>query len=425
MNKEGLLILGAGLSSLGFFNAVNNGVIYEKNERPGGHIKSFKVGSSYFDQGAHICHSKNSDWLKKINTKNLSNIKGNVVNYQNGNIINYPVQNNLIDLKKIDRIKALEGIINASKITTTPTNYLEWLLNQYGEYLTNEFYIPFTLKYWRTEPQYLSIDWLKGRLLPVDINRILKGSFSKDDESQAAFNYFKYPKDGGFESFFSGLFTDLPIKNNKNAVEISLKDKTVKFSDGTITSYSRLVSSIPLRELCDISIDLPLELKELSKKLLYLNLIQINVITKKISKKFKGVHWFYVYDKDIDISRISLLHNIKGMEDSNPLIQAEVFRRNDENFNMDSIVEKGVNDLMEIFDISKEQIVILEPKKIEYSYVVSDKNKIEIVNKLKNYFEDQGVKLIGLYGKWEYVWSDKAYENGYKDGKKYFEENYS
>ena len=40
--------------------------MYEKSERPGGHIKSFKVGSSYFDQGAHICHSKNSDWLKKL-----------------------------------------------------------------------------------------------------------------------------------------------------------------------------------------------------------------------------------------------------------------------------------------------------------------------------------------------------------------------
>lgn len=425
MNKEELLILGAGLSSLGFYNAINKGVLYEKSDRPGGHAKSFKVGNSYFDQGAHICHSKNPDWLKRINTENISNIKGNVVNYQNGNIISYPVQNNLIDLTQVDRIKALEGVFNATKITATPTNYLEWLLSQYGEYLTNEFYIPFTLKYWRTEPQDLSIDWLKGRLLPVDLNRILKGSFSKDNESQAAFNYFKYPKDGGFESFFSGLYKDLPIKTDKNAVEISLKHKTVKFSDGTMTGYSKLVSSISLKELCDISIDLPSELKELSKKLFYLNLIQINIITKKISEKFKGVHWFYVYDKDIDISRISLLHNVKGIEDSNPIIQAEIFRRNDENYNMDSIVEKGVNDLMKIFDISRDQIEIVEPKKIEYSYVVSDENKTEIVNQLTKYFEGEGVKSIGLYGKWDYVWSDKAYENGYNDGKKYYEENYN
>ncbi len=424
MNREELLILGAGLSSLGFYKAVNKGILYEQSDRPGGHAKSFKVGNSYFDQGAHICHSKSIEWLKKINTKNINNIKGNVVNYKNGEIISYPVQNNLIDLNQIDRVKALEGIFNTSKIKEKPTNYLEWLLTQYGEFLTNHYYIPFTLKYWRTEPQNLSIDWLKGRLLPLDLNRILEGCFSKDNESQAAFNYFKYPKDGGFESFFSELYKFLPIKNNKKAVEINLKNKIVKFSDGTTTGYSKLVSSIPLKELCDISIDLPFELKELSKKLFYLNLIQINLITKKISQKFKGVHWFYIYDEDIDISRVSLLHNIRGIVDSNSIIQAEIFRRNDENYNLNNIVEKGVKDLIKILDISTEQIEIIEPKKIEYSYVISDKNKVEIVNKLIKYFECHDIKSIGLYGKWEYVWSDKAYENGFTDGKKFYEENY-
>ena len=92
----------------------------------------------------------------------------------------------------------------------------------------------------------MSLDWLKGRLLPPDLKRILKGSFSREDESQAAFNYFKYPKDGGFE-LFSELYKGLPIYNNKKAIEISLNNKTVKFSDGTVTGYSNLVSSISMK----------------------------------------------------------------------------------------------------------------------------------------------------------------------------------
>ena len=91
---------------------------------------------------------------------------------------------------------------------------------------------------------------------------------------------------------------------------------------------------------------------------------------------------------------------------------------------MDYIVEKGVGDLLKIFNISIDEIEMVEPKKIEYSYVVSDLNKTKIVNKLIKYFEGEGVKSIGLYGKWDYVWSDKAYENGYNDGKKYHEKNY-
>lgn len=149
------------------------------------------------------------------------------------------------------------------------------------------------------------------------------------------------------------------------------------------------------------------------------------MITKNISKKFNKVHWFYVYDEDIDISRVSLLHNVKGFEDSNPIIQAEIFRRNDENYDFDNIYKKGIDDLMKILDITPDQIQVVEPKKIEYSYVVSDINKREIVSKITKFLEKKCVKLIGLYGKWNYVWSDKAYENGYNDGKKYYAENYS
>ena len=99
------ILIGSGLSSLGFLENLNKDItfdIYDKNSYIGGHAYSHKIEDYYFDEGAHISHTKNDQFLTYINLeqnkKNYNLFKSNVVNFYQGKKIGYPIQLNLKDL---------------------------------------------------------------------------------------------------------------------------------------------------------------------------------------------------------------------------------------------------------------------------------------------------------------------------------------
>ena len=63
---ENVIILGGGLSGLGCALTLPDSTIYEASDHPGGHGYSHKLNGFAFDEGAHICHSKDQGWLDLI-----------------------------------------------------------------------------------------------------------------------------------------------------------------------------------------------------------------------------------------------------------------------------------------------------------------------------------------------------------------------
>ncbi len=80
--KVDFAILGGGLAGLGFYKGLGTGIIFEKDSRPGGHIKSKNIQGYTFDQGAHICHSKDPEWLEMIISTSLD------INEKRSNVLN-------------------------------------------------------------------------------------------------------------------------------------------------------------------------------------------------------------------------------------------------------------------------------------------------------------------------------------------------
>src|SRR5690606_697552 len=138
-----------------------------------------------------------------------------------------------------------------------PENYRDWCVQQYGQTLTDEFYDKFTAKYWRMRMEDLATDWLGGRLLPSQLDRVIAGAFRAESEGQAVFNRFRYPERGGFFSFFAEFYENLPLALNERAIEIDTVKQQVTFSSGRCEPYQALASSIPLPELVRITKDLP------------------------------------------------------------------------------------------------------------------------------------------------------------------------
>lgn len=411
------IIIGAGLAGIGAAHKIPGAVIYEAKDHPGGHAYSHLQDGVHFDEGAHICHAKDVQWLERLQRNAGRSVRieqSLVANYWHGHWVTYPVQNHLRDLPVEERIRALTEIIAAQRQPDRcPANYEEWCRYQYGDFLTDRFYREYTDKYWRTPMTSMDTDWLAGRLLPSQLDRIIHGSIVPLDEKQSVFSSYLYPASGGFFSFFRDFYRDVDIRLGHRVVRVEPAKGTVTFANGALVSYRRLISTMPLNALVSAIPDAPDRIRADASTLRHTQLIGINIVVGKPA--LVPHHWFYIYDGDIDVSRVKVLSNI--IPDSLPagktVLQAEIYRRDDEVFDADALKKKCVSDLGRILgfdplcDVESIGHIV-----VTHAYTIPTLGRQAAVDRISAWLESQGIITAGLYGKWKYVWSDQAYAAG-------------
>lgn len=414
---DGVVILGAGLSGLGCARQLPGARIFEAQPYAGGHAWSHEAGGFHFDEGAHICHSKDQKYLDMV-FKAAGDVKhvasSNVVNRRNGSWITYPVQNHLHELDPVERTRALIGFVTAQveRAGIEPRHYLDWCLNQYGEFLTEEFYALYTAKYWRTPMEELSTDWLSGRLMPSQINRVIAGAIASQADDQAVFTAFHYPYRGGYFQFFNNLYDGLKIGLNSKAVEIDTSRRYVTFADGSRQEFTELVSSISLPALVQIVKDAPASVREAASRLKHTKLLCVNIVINR--PRLTDLHWFYIYDQEIQASRVSVASNL-GNEPAaaeKTALQAEIFRRADETINVDQLVENTIENLTSVLGFSRDEIETVKPVLVPHAYIISDLDRARAVHHVHDWLRENQIYCAGLFGKWRFIWSDAAYRDG-------------
>ena len=417
MNEE-ILILGAGVAGLGAARALPGARVFEAADHPGGHCYSHELDGIYFDEGAHICHAKDPDWLKLLYAAagDVERISAcDVSNHWQGHWVGYPVQNNLRDLPLTERITALKDFVRAIQDPSVdaPANYLDWCRKQYGDYLTDQFYRLYTDKYWRVGMEELGTDWLGGRLLPSQIDRIIEGAFAAPADSQAVFAQFHYPAQGGFYAFFKPLYAELNITYASPAVEIRSARQEVVFADGRIESYEALASSVPLPDMVRMISDAPAAVQAAAAQLRHIQLLVVNlVVDRPVLSPF---HWFYIYDQDIDVSRVKVNSNVapRSVPPGRTALQCEIFRRTDEPMPVEELTDKAIGDMARLlgFDPATE-LRAHKAVPVSHAYVISDLQRVAAVDTIIPWLEARGIYPMGLFGRWKFIWSDAAYQSG-------------
>ena len=410
-------ILGFGLSTLGFLSSYQNKdiKILEKKPYNGGHAYSHQFKEFYFDEGVHILHSKNKNFLKLFLKKNNYISKSSkVINFYEGLWFKYPVQNNLLDIGP--KIKYLTSYLTRP-INEKPKNFLEWCTSTYGFEITKNFYNLYTKKYWNKDLDELDTSWLTGRVFDVNDEKVIKNTFFQNNESVETFNEFKYPKKNGFYGFFKKDFEKYKniVSNNVKIKKIDLKKRMIIYNNHN-KPYEKIYSSIPLPELKKY-INFPKKISKCLDSLEYTSLYMINIIIKKGA--IRNDHdWNYVYDKGSNISRISILNNINNIKTSKNIgLQLEMFKLGSEKYKLN--LEKEINKFIKIFNIKKTDIVDFKNNFVEYSYIISKNSNKKNVSLIKNYLNKYEIYPFGLYGDWIYYWSDQSFMKGAAFGKKF------
>ena len=110
------------------------------------------------------------------------------------------------------------------------------------------------------------------------------------------------------------------------------------------------------------------------------------------------------------MSRVTNISRISNQENKGLALQFETFRRNDEDYDQIKLKKKIENQCKTFLGESIN--VKFKHFFAKYSYVLSLKDTNEVRAFLANYLDESGIHACGLYGTWEYMWSDKSYLSG-------------
>ena len=162
-------------------------------------------------------------------------------------VVPYPLQNHLHHLGPKFAGRALAEMGAPSGAVTTMR---DWLAHHFGHTLCNEFFFPFHDLY--TAGLYDRIAPQDAFKSPVDLAAVKRGAHGEGDDEVGYNARFVYPADslGGLAN---AMATGCEMHFDATVVRIDLRSRVVHFADGSIEPYDRLISTLPLTTMMEIT----------------------------------------------------------------------------------------------------------------------------------------------------------------------------
>ncbi len=441
-------ILGAGLAGLSssFHIGHERCLIFEKSGTHGGHAASLEQFGFTMDHGPHVSFTK-SDYVKHLfaeNTENcFSEYQVQTRNFFQGALIEHPAQSHLWQVPEPLRTNCFNEMkaICSDSTEKQPSNYRQWLENNYGPTFTDTFPAAYTRKYWTTEPEALSVDWLGPRMPKLNIKQVKKGLIPETYQNLHYITNIRYPDRGGFQSFFEPMAKNAQIHAGQEIVSIDLKSKKIWFANGTTHKFEKLISTIPLPDFINRCQQVTIKIREAASKLDCSQLLLVDVFAPH-QQSVPG-HWFYVYDEDKLSTRI---HCVERLAPGNAPhgwtgVQAEVYFSQYKPYpgNPSAIAGKVARELVDLNLIDKD-LFMRGQCKIQwrwspYANVIFTHERREALEQIWGWLSQYGLErepddldatcdwtrsfqtsgslaMAGRFAQWKYFWSDDCILRG-------------
>ena len=413
MKSEETIILGAGLAGLSAaYHLKSSYALFEKDSEIGGMARSIYKNGYIFDYDGHLLHFRNEytfNLVSELLNGNLAPHKRNSWIYSKGIFTRYPFQANFYGLPNSVVKDCLMGLIKARVLSLSHLNsngnFENWITKTFGEGIANHFMLPYNRKFWTIEPRELTCEWLDGFVPVPDLEDTVTGAISDNTKPYGYNSRFWYPVKGGISELVNG-FSDR-IRNvhvSKKAVTIDQHRKEVVFEDATIKKFKNMITTMPLPELADILVDMPLDVKQAFSMLKWTSIYVLNIGIK--SDNLTERHWVYYPEESVIFYRVGFPTSFSTdvAPKGRTSIYAEIAYSDTKKIDKDALASRTIQDLKKCGIISEESDVeICLPMDIKYGYALYDSNRRHAVQVIKNYLEKFGIYTIGRYGSWKYM----------------------
>lgn len=311
-DEEDIIVLGGGIAglSVGYHLLKRNFEsfrVYESQNQVGGLARSFRWHDIDCDLAPHRLFSENKAVLNEL----LSLVECNKITRRSkivldGKRIEDPI--NIIELLRVNLPFRSLGLVSSylwAKLTPDRVlhSFDDFVKNLYGEALNRLFFKPYAEKLLGIKTHNIAAAWGTRKLRVSGLKEVVR------KDSKLYFDYFYYPKHGGYGAFSTQLGEQIQHKTQTRfELEKIIYHETEQryeclFRDRNGNLISRtskvLVSTLPLPKL--------LNFFGHSLKLTYrkLRLVYLHVNLEKVMNQ----QWIYFIDQDTMINRVSEFKN--------------------------------------------------------------------------------------------------------------------
>jgi protoporphyrinogen oxidase len=329
-----------------------------------------------------------------------------------GHWLKHPAQTNMFPLAPEEKAELVAGLAEAP--TGTIATYEDWLVQQYGEPIARRWPLVYTEKYWTVPAAELGTAWIGQRMRRADLREVLRGAFTSETPNQYYVKEMRYPEKGGYRAFIAPLIEEADIRYNKRVTAIDSAEHLVRFADGTSISFDKIVSTLPLPLHAGIMPSAPGEVRAAADTLYAttIDLVSVGFNRPKVAPAL----WFYIYDRDIVAAR-AYAPDWKSPDNVPPgcsSLQFEIYSspRNPQRLSPEELKENTVAAIEKMGLASRDDIVVLDHRRLEYGNVVFDLGMEERRAQVRAWVESQGVQVAGRFGEWDYLWSNQSMMSG-------------
>ena len=230
------------------------------------------------------------------------------------NWVPYPFQNNIRYLPKQEAYECMAGLIEAQtkRDHKKATNFGEFIDAVFGDGISKHFMRPYNFKVWAHPAEMMNKEWIGERVAVLDINRALKNvMLGGDDFGWGPNNQFKFPLFGGTGEFYRRFEKPLAghVQLNKTVDFINMAKKEIRFKDGEVVRYDKLITSLPLDVLCNdvLNGEVPREIKKATQGLKKSGGHMVGICLKQPCPSTKS--WMYFPEDNCPFYRVTYLSN--------------------------------------------------------------------------------------------------------------------
>jgi protoporphyrinogen oxidase len=395
--------------------------MYDKNNYYGGHTASFRYETGFlFDVGPHISFTKDpriQEIFADSVEQKYETIQINLNNYWRGYWPLHPVQLHMFGLPEDLIVKVISDFVEERGAPERPiNNYADWLLASFGRTFAESFPMQYTRKYHTTPAENMSTDWLGPRIYRPSLEEVLRGAISASAPHVHYITHFRYPSAGGFINYLNKFVPLGNIKLNHQVVSIDPRKQELRFSNGLVTQYDGLVSSVPLPDLLPMIQGAPADVVEASQRLACSTCVLVNVGIDRAD--LSNAHMTYFYDDDICFTRLGFPHLLSALNapPGTGSIQAEVyFSKKYRPFAgaAEDWIEPVIKDLRRCGLLREnDKVVSKKAMLLPYANVIFDLERAAALKTVHGYLDDIGISYCGRYGDWGYMWTDESFKSG-------------
>ena len=413
-----IVILGAGPTGLGAaYRLAELGypdwTIFEGTNHVGGLASSVADSHGFiWDHGGHVMFS-HYGYFDELVDKMLRNDFDEHMReawvWLHGRFIPYPFQNNIHRLPPDVFMECLMGIIDAQRSQLPRDTFDEYITAVFGEGIAEHFMRPYNFKVWAHPLEMMGTGWQGDRVPTVDVRRILQNLLDdRDDVSWGPNNKFKFPLLGTgmlYERIAESL--PKPVEFGRNAVSIDADAKLVTFSDGTSSSYDRLISTMPLTELLPLIPQCPDLVTNALDGLHHTEGMFVGIGVAEPCPSTKC--WMYFPESDSPFYRVTYLSNYSPQMTPGPdhfSLLAEVSVSSYKSENPDDVVDRTIEGMVSCRLLSREQadtkIVSRQLLRVPYSYPVPTLGRDAALAIIQPWLADHDIFSRGRFGAWRY-----------------------